>query len=288
MHRYLSPSRYVYALFERVRFGKWRLVPRGVYQRIALTINRVAFRKEIAAAQARYQAHCSAPNRAEVASGLTLVDGHHSSHARDIPGGQEALEVCRRLAAERGNTKDERFNPYSLAGKQELLELPEVRNFLYSEPLIDLACEYLGTYPQITSVDLLESRPREGGPQASQNYHLDNIAERVVRLVLHVSDVGTTNGPFTYYPESVSDRLGRKVRYQWRLDHPEVSLEELEQAADEAVPLQATGEHGSILLVDTCRCFHYGSRVEVGLRHVLMATYAALPLTNVRWMAGLR
>ena len=288
IQNYLSPKRYIYALFERARIGKWKLFPLGVYQRIALAINLVAFRREIAEAQASCRAQQAKQADADATKApFAMVDGHRTLHARQLPHGLAALEVCRELANTRGNTNDQRLNPYSLAGTSELLAQDAIREFLTSDALIAVACDYLGTYPKITAVNLLESRPREGGPQGSQNYHLDNIAPRVVRLVLHVSDVQEKNGPFTYFPAAESERLEREVGYRRRFDYGEISPEELEAVEGAVTPHRAIGESGAVLLVDTCRCLHFGSRVKRGLRHVLMATYAAPPYTNLRWMAGL-
>lgn len=288
MRNYFSPKLYIYALFERVRIGNKRLFPLGVYQKIALIINKIVFRHEIFEAGLLYENHHKDQPSKLVSTVCSIRDGHASIHANALPHGTMTLNACKDLVEQFGRTEDIRLNPYSIAGTDELLQIQTVRKFLKSDALIGVACDYLGTYPTIVTANLLESRPREGRLRGSQNYHLDNVASRVVRLILHVSDVEEENGPFTYYPEAKSAQLAQKVGYHRRFEYGEIASEELERVDDtSSKPIQSIGECGSMLLVDTCRCLHYGSRVKSGYRHVLMATYAAPPYTNLRWMAGL-
>lgn len=281
----LSPDYLTYAMFERTRRGKYALFPLGIYQRVATALNRRKFETEIAESRSRYEQFVA--EWGDLDSAPVMEDGWCRLDASAVPEAPAALARCQDLVAERGRRADQRLNPYGIATRDELLEDPAIHAFLNSPTILAAACRYLGTHPFLSGVDLLESRPRGDGLQGSQNYHVDNIARRVVRLVLHVSDVAAENGPFTFHPAGASEELTKKLRYFWRLDYAEIGSDEVDGAAGGRAPVEVTGSAGTILLVDTCNCLHFGSRVQEGFRHVLMASYVAHPFTNVRWLAGL-
>jgi hypothetical protein len=121
---------------------------------------------------------------------------------------------------------------------------------------------YLRVVPVLHMVDIWHSRPVEGDPRSSQLFHLDNADVTQVKLFVHCTDVVDTSGPLTALDAVSSRRLAKKSGY--RIGEGRVSDERVtEILGDAAEPVRLTGPPGTAHFVDTSRCFHFGSRVEL-------------------------
>lgn len=173
--------------------------------------------------------------------------------------------------------------PYSIASYKELLEIDSFRNFAFSQKMLEHAAHYLGDYPYLVSVELLRSDPRPGvGWIESQQAHLDIIDTKVFRVVVMISDVGDDNGPFSFFPLGTSRKIARdkRIRYGAALSSMNIPDELLSAYQDDLIVVKA--ESGDVLTVDTCNCFHLGSRATDRSRCVLMLSYASSSLENMR------
>src|SRR3954447_3153123 len=140
------------------------------------------------------------------------------------------------------------------------LDSPYMRLAL-SEAVVAIACEYLGTVPILTYVDVWYSPHVDRATWSSQLFHLDHADVTQLKLFLHCGDVTSASGPLTVLTASDSRRLAKRVNY--RLEQTRVTDETVNAALgpDRSV---LDGPRGTGYFVDTSRCFHFGSRVEAG------------------------
>ena len=142
------------------------------------------------------------------------------------------------------------------------------------ERVIGPISAYLGVVPVLTEVDVWYSVHQPKAPKRSQLWHMDSDDTTLVKLWVHLSDVDARSGPLTALRASDSARLADAVAYNYgdgyRVPDDRVSPV---FAADRQVVF--VGPPGTIDFIDTCRCFHFGSRVSAdGVpRRLLMVEY---------------
>lgn len=151
-----------------------------------------------------------------------------------------------------------------------------------------MAASYLGTIPILVYVDIWCSRPT---PQVanSQLYHCDWEAERQLKVFVHCSDVSEASGPLTVIPADKSKQLRDEIHYTYGGSRAELADETVAEVVGLDDEVSFTGPPGTVVAVDTSRCFHYGSRVKeagnwrvVTVIQYLAPTAFKLPLRATR------
>jgi hypothetical protein len=139
------------------------------------------------------------------------------------------------------------------------LDSPFMR-FALSDAVLGTVSAYLELVPVLTYVDVWHSRHIPRAPFSSQLWHLDHADVTQVKLFLHCEDVGPGSGPLTVLDAAASRALAKRAGYTFAQSR--LADEAVRELAGAGTPL--TGPCGSAALVDTSRCFHFGSRVEPG------------------------
>jgi hypothetical protein len=133
---------------------------------------------------------------------------------------------------------------------------------------------YLGVVPVLTEIDVWYSVHHPNAPKRSQLWHMDSDDTTLIKLWVHLSDVDRRSGPLTAFGASDSARLGDAVGYNYG-DGYRVSDERVNAVLGPERQVSFIGPRATIDFIDTCRCFHFGSRVsEDGEpRRLLMVEY---------------
>jgi hypothetical protein len=138
---------------------------------------------------------------------------------------------------------------------------PAVRLALRPDLLAAIAA-YMGTVPVLRSIQVFYSGTLDREPTSSQLYHCDADDTRQLKIFVLCSKVESANGPLTMLDATRSGIVRQATGYTF---HSRLT----DQQVDDALggPTRATelvGEPGAVGLVDTSRCFHFGSRVVPG------------------------
>ena len=222
-----------------------------------------------------------------------MADGYALCRGDGVPGLAEALDVCEAKLATylaftegRGELR-ESFDPD--AYRQEMAKTARdpirhvpfrhdveaaralIRPFLQPEAFL-VAANYLGVLPVLQAVRIAYSPNDEAeGLISSQMFHMDPEGARQVKVFVAARDVGPENSPLTFVPEAISARalashdealLGRRVPDKVMLRH-----------APKPTWVAHEGPRGTMVFIDTSRCFHYGSRPAPKPRLLLYAQY---------------
>ncbi|MHA7820564.1 MAG: hypothetical protein ACX930_13035 [Erythrobacter sp.] len=144
--------------------------------------------------------------------------------------------------------------------------------FALQPRLLGMLAETLGTLPLLDYVLLTLSGPRSGELTQSQLWHRDHDDLRVIKLFVYLTDVeSAADGPFSFLPGPVSDRVGSPRRSH----SPDIWLF---SRADRSEVNQMIAPRLSAFAVETSRCLHMGSRVAQGHERLLFtATYTTAP-----------
>jgi hypothetical protein len=149
---------------------------------------------------------------------------------------------------------------------EDLVAFPGlVRVGLNDQVLNILACTY-GIVPYLESVDLLVSFPAQSPTLLqSQLWHIDRTDSVVVKQIIYIDSVGADEGPFGLLPPYESVKVPSLVRHY-------LTDDQIARHVDLSLTTHFEGAAGARALVDTGRCFHYGSRVKKR-RHALFYYY---------------
>jgi hypothetical protein len=160
------------------------------------------------------------------------------------------------------------------------------------ERIVGPISAYLGVVPVLTEIDVWYSVHQPNAPKRSQLWHMDSDDTTLIKLWVHLSEVDRRSGPLTAFSASDSARLADAVAYNYD-DGYRVPDDRVNDVLGAARQVVMTGPRGTVDFIDTCRCFHFGSRVseDGDPRRLLMVEYQtpyAFEFSNYRKEARYR
>jgi hypothetical protein len=150
---------------------------------------------------------------------------------------------------------------------------------LSSEVLIPVS-HYLQTIPVLSTtlppgVRLAESSAQfdnqpKGHYRESQLFHIDYYAQPLFYVIVLLRDVTMESGPFCFLPASVSAKTTAALNYWSRGKPYRVSDDEVYSVTRKEDLKVLAYPKGTVLFIETSRCFHFGSRDAVIPRYMMM------------------
>lgn len=278
----------------RLSKGDMELLGIARTMRFAKKFNRARFGRF---QRSRIQTYCDQFDQllAEYANGSTaamsigrMQDGWLLDTSHSLPYLDQLIADAEVVIAERGGrppTPTGKPFVIDIARHQDLDRFPSFLNFALSAPVLKVVSEYLGFVPVLSTtmppgLRLTESSskydPGAGGPyRESQLYHLDHHDTPLVYIVVLLRDVTMQSGPFTFLPISASERATRALNYRDRNAPYRITDDQMYSAVDASEAIPFTGAKGSVLFLDSSRCFHYGSRDCAIPRYQMMYAYVS-------------
>ncbi|MBF5044300.1 hypothetical protein FGE12_18020 [Aggregicoccus sp. 17bor-14] len=144
---------------------------------------------------------------------------------------------------------------YALIDDDELVQTAEPFAFGLQQPLLDLAERYLGLPVDYLGVNI-KREVANGLSVGTRKWHADPEDDRMLKIIVYLSDVDDRSGPFEAVDAPRSDHVRRTLRYTWSSDH---KLERLPEVVPEAEWTRCTGPRLTAVFADTARCFHRAS-----------------------------
>lgn len=119
--------------------------------------------------------------------------------------------------------------------------------------------EYFSGYtPWLWNISLNQSIPKKGLSD-SQFWHFDYGDSKQLHLMFYITNITEKSGPFTFLPKKISNKVKRSSFFIERLT--DENLEEL-YSINSNNKIQATGEKGTLYIVDPGILMHQGARCE--------------------------
>ena len=250
----------------RIYSGKDR--QREVYESLREWVSRlVSFNRYRIARGIEPPEHLRIPSR-----GFCTISNDNFTQIPDI------VDRARRYSdnldpAEAEDTSTKQHLLYPHLPQDELSVSSAFLNFALDENLIAAVTDYLGTIPILYRVSLMYSRYVPESPyESSQLYHCDWDAVSQVKVFVHVNDVAPKNGPLVVVDANESKEVRRKLGYVYRSRKsrkgmyagPRLTDRQVEANVNKHSIHTILGPSGTISIIDTSRCLHYGSRIEPG------------------------
>lgn len=127
--------------------------------------------------------------------------------------------------------------------------------FALSEKVLNTTARYLGVAPFLESVELLYSKPIQGPPAQSQQWHKDRTDRRIIKVFVYVNDVTPRHGPLSLLPRPESARVPEFL-FHYLTD------EQMARYADLSKVVALTGSAGTTVMIDSQTSYHLGSRCQ--------------------------
>lgn len=138
-----------------------------------------------------------------------------------------------------------------------------------SDEMIAMVSEYLGEVPILASAQLYISRPGMTKRIGNSLFHRDRGDSRQVKIFVAINEIDGEAGPFTFIPPGPSAVIEKTLRPEAK----RLSDEDVFAVVPKSEQLEFTGPPGSAVILDTSRCFHFGSRCKSKDRVVLLLQY---------------
>ncbi|MFQ3355179.1 MAG: hypothetical protein ACI8Y9_000914 [Paracoccaceae bacterium] len=131
---------------------------------------------------------------------------------------------------------------------------------ILSDPTVsNMISEYFsGEDPWLWNVSLNQSIPKKGLSD-SQFWHFDYGDSKQLHLMFYVTKITEKAGPFSFMPKKISNTVRRDPFFIERLTDEDL-IERYSVDSEEKI--QATGEQGTLYIVDPGILMHQGARCE--------------------------
>ncbi|MFA9479459.1 hypothetical protein ACERK3_14315 [Phycisphaerales bacterium AB-hyl4] len=227
-----------------------------------------------------------------------MRDGWAIDTSKTLPHLNELLDETDAIIQQRAGVKDlkRRVNldkPFwqSLLEPGDLERCPSFLNFILSSPVLETIGRYMQIVPVLSKtmppgVRFVESNAAfedEPNPplRSSQLFHLDIHDSPLVYVLVLLRDTTMEHGPWCFLPASVSSRAERALGYRrWRAPY-RITDEQMYAHVDPKELIPFTYPRGTVLFIDTSRCFHYGSRNSIKPRMQMMYGFTSACRTDL-------
>ncbi len=144
--------------------------------------------------------------------------------------------------------------------------------FLFEENILNRIIGYLGRNLTFAGASILYSENITFEEGRSQNFHMDGEDLNQIKIFLYISDVDENSGPLTVLSKIDSIILYNKYDQNRLLKKKTIRIKDeiLEKFSMKNCIYPLVGKKGTINLVDTSNCYHFGSRPGKKPRYVLM------------------
>ena len=143
------------------------------------------------------------------------------------------------------------------------------------DDLTPIVTNYMGCLPIVSTTEYWFSPNIENHSKRSQEFHTDGEDIKQIRVLIPINEITKDHGPLTLINAKKSYEVYKKLKKKT------VIKKKTEKIADEIFfkfiskneKNEAIVNSNEIYMVDTCRCYHYGSRKSKYQRKLISITF---------------
>lgn len=222
---------------------------------------------------------------------LLPEDGYLIDRSHALPYLDEAIADMEEVISDRGGQRWEDVRKIflqSILPAGDHLRYESLLNFVTSPEVLEPVTRIAGFVPHLShalprGVRLMESStdhdPTPEVWRLSQFWHMDYHATPTIYVIVAVRDIGPEDGPMHFLGAATSKRVAEALDYGARNSPYRVVDERVDELIGPEEVHSFTGAAGSVLFLDSSRCFHFGSRNPRNRRYHLQYAYVS-PVRN--------
>ena len=144
-------------------------------------------------------------------------------------------------------------------------------NFLFTNNLVNILLDYFNNRPILKEVTLLYSENKNFEKGRSQEFHMDGDDQKQIKLRLNIYDINHENGPLTVINKNNSKQIFNYLLKKKIIKKKSTKVDDksIFSTFNDIEPETLIGKEGSVDMVDTSNCYHYGSRPGIKSRLIL-------------------
>lgn len=186
---------------------------------------------------------------------------------------QACVEHCLATAKGIDFSKIESVKAFLIARDLDVND-ERVRRLVTFPPLLAIISDYLGSFPIVQSCQFWYSPNLHMERGRSQEYHLDGEDIRQVKVFVPLEEVTSDHGPLTILPAAESRQVYHALRREGLTKKRNRKFpDDIIYRYSRVRGIEMTGSPGTLALVDTCNCYHFGSRPTPKPRLLLYVHY---------------
>ena len=127
---------------------------------------------------------------------------------------------------------------------------------IISKNILTPIINYLNCVPILSYLAIWYSPNKEKINDSSQFFHLDHEDYKQIKGFIFLEDIDTESGPLVIIDKKNSIKIQKKLKYKMTSEQKRIDDDTLKN--QEKIIL--TGKKGTVVLLDTSSCLHFGSR----------------------------
>lgn len=157
-------------------------------------------------------------------------------------------------------------------------EIFHFSTIILNKVFLKIVSLYFKTYPVIHSARHVKTNSTHIKKYySSMNWHLDNHHNKMIKIILLTSDVNIQSGPLCFVNKNISKIIKQNLYFKAPIYFTDDEMLNCYTNFQNEINI-FTGKKGDILILDTSKCFHMGSR-NANEREQFFITYSEI-LTN--------
>ena len=165
-----------------------------------------------------------------------------------------------------------------------------LKKLVLSDELLKPVINYLGSVPLLWSCELWISPNEDFETGRSQEFHLDSEDVKQVKCFIPLEDITEDSGPLNIIDAENSKNIFKKLKKEKKIDYKyqKVSDAEMYKFLNKKDKITLLAKKGDIIMLDTSRCYHYGSRPGKKVRKLLFFQFLSINSKELSIFQNLR
>ena len=144
--------------------------------------------------------------------------------------------------------------------------------------LLPIVSNYIGSLPVLHEASFWYSPNKINEKGRSQSWHMDSEDVKQLKVMIPIDEITEDNGPLNVISANKSEKVYKKLMKKKIVNKRNVKLDDeiMEDNMGEGYFSNSiTIKKNQIAFIDTCRCYHYGSRKSKKSRKLLMLHFTS-------------
>tara|TARA_Y100001970_G_scaffold293094_1_gene437733 strand:+ start:24626 stop:25579 length:954 start_codon:yes stop_codon:yes gene_type:complete len=143
------------------------------------------------------------------------------------------------------------------------------------QPLLSIVSNYIGSFPILETAQYWYSPNQTQNLGTSQNWHLDGEDKKQLRVFIPIEEIDIDSGPMNAIDDINSKKILTSLIKLKIMTKKTNKVDDIHFSKFDFKKNTILLKENEIGFVDTCNCFHYGSRISAKPRKLIMLHFTS-------------